>query len=199
MADVSRIEEEIVKEAILEEPEEESKLKRILKRVFLAIIGLFMLFLILSYFLPGYHLLSLLEGRIVSATLQSDHTVPLKAGGKVIFVPEVYEELKQIYLSIQKTEFKVCLQGEKRGDAYHIKNIYVPETYERSFRHVSAELCDESTIIPLHSHPFMRCLFSAQDIRSYRAFRRINPEAMTGLMCAVDRFSFYAETHLNPG
>ena len=67
----------------------------------------------------------------------------------------------------------------------------MPKAFGQSVSHVSAELCNSNTIVALHSHPYKRCIFSEQDIKSYEAARQINPDAIIGLMCEADRFGFY--------
>lgn len=171
-------------------PEEESKLRRILFKIFLIIVSLFLLFLFISYLVPGNYILNILEGRIVSAELNEDLTLNLK-NEKVIFKPEVYFELRDLYFKEQKNEFKVCLIGYKIENDYYISDLDIPKTYDQSFASVTANLCNKNTIIPLHSHPYKHCIFSQQDIKSYEAFKEINQDAIIGLMCEVNRFNFY--------
>ena len=169
--------------------EEDSPFKRTVKKIALGVIGLFLAMLIFTYLIPGTYVMSVLEGMFVSAKLQN-FTVPVQEG-HVIFEGAVYKELKEIYLAEQRNEFKVCLGGYKEGDDYYVNSLYKPIIHSQSFSHVSAEQCPAETIIPLHSHPYKSCIFSAQDIQSYEHFQSINPEAILGLICEVDRFSFY--------
>lgn len=169
---------------------EESKLKKILFKIFLIGASLFILFLFVSYLLPGNYILDILEGRIVSAKLDNNFTLTLK-DVKVIFEPEVYYELRDLYFKEQKNEFEVCLFGEKIENNYYINNMKVPKIDSQSFASVTAEMCDKDAIIPLHSHPYKHCIFSQQDIKSYKAFKEINNDAIIGLICEVDRFNFY--------
>ena len=153
--------------------------------------ALFLILIVLTYLVPGNNLLDIIEGRFVSYPLEEDFFVSLRSGGKVIFGSEVYEELKIIYLEEQKNEFKVCLIGNKFGDDYKINDLKKPVIYNQDVFSVSAEQCGKETLIPLHSHPKNRCIFSFQDIKSYEAFKKINPDAIIGLMCEQKRFSFY--------
>jgi hypothetical protein len=168
---------------------EEDKPNR-LKKIYLGIISIFMLLLMITYVLPGYHLFYILSGQIVS-TKVIDYKANLKFGGSVIFDPQVYETLKTYYLANQKTEFKICLLGDKADNNYYVSDLYIPKTYSQTFQSVRAELCNEETIITLHTHPFLRCIFSNQDIRSYKVFKTVNPNGISGLMCSEDRFTFY--------
>ncbi len=172
------------------EQEEESKIKKAIRRVFITTLALILLVMILTYFL-GFEVYPYLRGKAVSERINEDYEVLLKNGGRIIFNPDVYAQLKSLYLGQQQHEIKVCLEGEKRGDNYYINSLRVPEISSQSVVHVSAELCDKKTIIPLHSHPYKSCLFSEQDINSYEAVKRINPNAIIGLMCEIDGFSFY--------
>jgi|SRR3989344_2225620 len=171
--------------------EEESKLHKAIKRIFIIIMALFLIMLILTYLVPGNNILSILEGRFVSVPIEEDFTANLDNGGKVVFSSSVYEELKQIYLKEQKNEFKVCLVGNKILDRYYITELRTPKTISQDVFSVYAEQCSKETLIPLHSHPFKHCIFSSQDIKSYELFKEINKDAIIGLMCEPARFNFY--------
>jgi len=164
---------------------EESKFKKI----YVAIIALFLGFLLIMNSMPGYHIISYLSGKIVSSDIVNDEIV-LKSG-KIIFENNVYTELKNFWLLNQKNEFKACLIGKRVNNNYVVSGLYVPQIYDQSVFSVTSAPCNEQTIISLHSHPPLRCIFSAQDIKSYEKFKLINPDAMIGLMCDIDRFSFY--------
>jgi len=167
--------------------EELRKLKR--KKIFIAISSIILAVLVITYLVPGSHVLSILEGQATSYKLNPDLTIDLK-NGKIVFDNSTYEQLKQMYFAEQRSEFKACLEGHKDGLNYFITGVYVPETYSQSFSHVTAELCNSSTIIPLHTHPYKNCIFSYQDIRGLDAIRKVNPDAIIGLMCEPDRFNF---------
>jgi hypothetical protein len=169
--------EEIVEEL----PEEEPKKK------WLAILAaIFLLSIVVVYFLPG-DVFSVLQGRLESSKL--DGFEAEYDGGKVIFDKAVYEMLREIYINNQKTETKVCLTGEKVGDDYYINGIEIPEIFSATVYQVISEGCGDA-LIPMHTHPFRHCLFSEQDIKSYESLS--NKDAMIGLMCEIDRFSFYS-------
>lgn len=168
--------------------EEEEKF-RVLKKVFVIVISFILLLLFSSYFLLG-NVFYVFEGRSVSDKIE-DFIVEFDRG-RVIFEAEVYENLRDIYLDNQRYEFKVCLLGEKVGDSYYISDLYGPKIFSQDFRSVNSEGCDENTIVSLHSHPYKRCIFSEQDIRNYEI--RTNKESIIGLMCEINRFSFYFES-----
>jgi hypothetical protein len=172
-------------------PEEESKLKKLLKRTYVVGIALFLVFLFLVNTLPGYHIVSLVSGRLVSSTLQEDYSFSLKNGGIVIFQLAVFENLRELYLDNQQHEIKVCLTGDKNNSTYHVTGMYIPKIYHQDFRSVSSEFCNSETIVTLHSHPFLSCIFSDQDIKSFNNYRKSNPDALLGLMCEQERFTFY--------
>jgi proteasome lid subunit RPN8/RPN11 len=180
-----------IKIELQEEPSEEEQLKKLKrKKIAIAAVGLFLAALLIIYLIPGNYILFIIEGQFASSKLEGS-TVELETGGKVIFDRAVYEELKQLYLEEQETEFKVCLIGEKKGEDYYISGLSIPETESKSFAHVSAELCPKEAIIPLHTHPYKHCIFSEQDIQNFEAVKAVNPDAIIGLMCETDRFNFY--------
>jgi xanthine/uracil/vitamin C permease (AzgA family) len=172
----------------VDEEEELRNLKR--KKIFIAILGIFLVVLLITYLVPGSYVLSILEGQVTSYKLNSDLTIDLKNGGKIIFDNSTYEQLKQMYFAEQRSEFKACLEGYKENSNYLVTGLYVPETLSQSFSHVTADLCNNSTIISLHTHPYMHCIFSYQDIRGLDAVRKVNPDAIIGLMCETNRFNF---------
>ena len=167
---------------------EEHPVKRVLKKVFFFLIGLFLVLLIVSYSFSGGYIAPIVASYFVSYSLDDNFSVDL-GESKIIFDPAIYEELKGIYFAEQKNEFKVCLLGEKKGD-YFVNGLAMPEQ-TGSFNRVVSSLCDKDTIITLHSHPRRWCRFSEQDIRSYEQFLLINPEAVLGLICDTNKFNFY--------
>lgn len=173
-------------------PEEESKLKKKAKRIIMVFLALILLILILSYFLPGRYIPDIITGISRTYKVNNDDTIDFK-GNKIIFNPDAYNQLLDIYFASQKTEFKVCLIGEKIDSDYLINSLYIPETLRQTVFSVHAIICNSSTIIDLHSHPYKRCVFSDEDINSYRKFRGVSKDGMIALMCEKDRFDFYKE------
>lgn len=155
-----------------------------LNKWLLLIIGLFMLLLMLSLSIPIERLNSFLAGdKIVNNIINSN-------GYNIIFSLDVYSELKQKF-ALSDTEFEACLSGDILNNNYIIDGMYYPEVISSSFVEVTSKACNSETIISLHSHPSMFCLFSRTDYKSYDLIKQINENMMIGLMCDVDRFNFY--------
>ena len=170
----------------LEKTEKETKYRKVM----IAAISIFLVLLVVPYFIFGNNIFYIIEGKFVSEKIKNDFSVSF-GGGKVVFENGTYSKLKEFYFASQKSEFKVCLVGKKEDKNYLVSDLYVPKTFGQSVSHVSAELCNSSTIVALHSHPYKRCIFSEQDIKSYKAGKQINPDAIIGLMCEAGRFGFY--------
>jgi len=173
---------------LTEEDLEEVKKYPLIRKIILFISAIFLLFILLTYFLPG-NIFSILEGKLESEKL-SDFVIELDSG-RVVFPPIIYEELQQIYLDNQKTEVKVCLIGEKVNNNYYISDLEIPVTLSQSVFSVSAQPCTKDAIISMHTHPYPRCLESEQDHTSHQNFKEINPEGLSALMCEPDRFNFF--------
>ncbi len=159
--------------------------KPLWKKILITLLGLFLLFLLLGYFVFP---LDIFASVIDSATLhdglvEQDVTVRFENGS--------YEVLLERYNAYLTEEFKVCLLGTYDGE-YHVTSVYDVVMYEQAFDHVVSEACPEETLIALHSHPYRQCLASAQDIKTLEKAQEINPNALIGIMCEPERFSFYA-------
>jgi proteasome lid subunit RPN8/RPN11 len=189
MTDKDKIHREILQEALNDK--EEKKPSKFSK--YSMIIITIVLIIVTITYLVGFHGIEFIMGRLASNTIEEDFTVNINDDQKVIMERHVYELLRYIFLENQRQEFKVCLVGEKVGDDYIVSALYSPKTYHSYVYGVTSEACSPETIIPLHSHPPDRCLFSEQDIESYEKFKEQNPDAIMGLMCDVNRFSFYGE------
>ncbi len=159
-------------------------------KLWIALSTVILLFLFFVSIGPGYHLLAYLQNMIVSTPAQ-DFRIALSDGRVVVFLPLVYEQLREIYLNQQTKEFSVCLQGKKEDMTYKITGLEIPNTYEQETFHVVADLCDSATLIALHSHPYQKCIFSEADIAYYQAFAKINKDGLIGVMCEPTRFGFY--------
>lgn len=169
---------------------EPSASARFFKRIMTLGIAAFLILLLLIYFVPGYDLLSILEGKTVS-TVADDYRVTLSDGRIVLFYQDVYAQLQQLYLDNQEYEFSVCLLGSKQDRTYSISGLVQPRTYDQDVFHVRAEMCNKETLIALHSHPYKKCIFSEADIQYYQAFTKINKDGLIGVMCEPSRFGFY--------
>ena len=169
-------------------PEEESPLKKTLKKAFIMVIAILLIFLFSTYLL-GYYAFD-----YFSSQSESDEINELTfedAGKIIIFEEEVYRELQEIYFSNLEHEFKVCLFGEIKDNTYSITGLVEPEIFSQSPFHVSAEPCAPEAIVDIHSHPFKKCIASAQDISYLERLKQRNPMALMAVMCAQDRMSFY--------
>lgn len=162
-------------------------LSHLLKLVF----GTLILILVFSYFLAGGNFLKVLEGKMVSAEIDSEFVVNLEDGTKVLLSSDIYNKLLAIYTSSGGNEIKTCLLGSVDDDIYKVTALYVPTIYSQTGISVVSEPCDKNTIISLHSHPVEMCLFSKQDIDTYESQLENNPDLIIGLMCSKTRFSFY--------
>jgi hypothetical protein len=177
----------IMEDALKDPSKEPSKLYR----WFIGISGLLVIGIFLLVYLGNGQSLSFIEGRAKSSTISSEYVLKLENGREVHFTKSVYDSLVLLLRNSEGNEFKACLLGQKDGTKYEIDSFYIPKVYGRGYDHVIAELCNEKTLIPLHSHPIDNCVFSDQDLKSYEQFKSVNPDALMGLMCSVDRFSFY--------
>jgi len=171
--------------------EEESKIKKILKKTYVIVISLFLISLIFFSTSVGEHFLYYVAGRVVSSDMNSDYSFNLKNDVDILFDKTTFEALRKIYTDNYDQEVKVCLTGKKENKTYVVKGLYVPEIYEQGSFHVISAGCDKNTIISLHSHPPLRCIFSSQDHLSYAQFKQINPDGLLGLMCKEERFTFF--------
>lgn len=169
-------------EEVVEPIEEE---KPLWKRILVACLGVFLLFLLLGYFLFP---LDTLAGLVGSATIEEGLSVEDAA---VVFENDTYTLLLTRYYEHLDEEFKVCLLGFYDG-TYRVQEIYNPIIYEQNFNSVVSEPCPKETLIALHSHPYKHCLASSQDIQNLQKIQETNPDALIGIMCDKDRFQFYA-------
>ncbi len=174
-----------------EEISEEDYIKKKRRnKVISAILAVFLILILLVYLFPG-DLLSLIEGQLVSSEID-EFKVEFQ-GGEVQFEQEVYDGLLEHYLENQRREIKACLLGTIDESTYYVTEVVFPEVRSASVTHILTDQCPKETIISLHSHPFKRCIFSEQDIKSYEHFKEINPEGIIGLLCEPERFSFYKD------
>jgi len=166
----------------------EEATKKKLPSWFWKVVAIFVIGIFVVYLLPG-DVVSVLAGRLESSSVGEDFTVEYDSG-LVVFKQGIYEKLVQLYLDNTIQEIKVCLEGSKEGTDYYIDKIHIPTIFSQSVIHVSSEGCSKDTLISMHTHPYRHCLFSEQDVKSHERIKKINPEALTGLMCEVNRFSF---------
>lgn len=142
--------------------------------------------LMLSFLLPLERIGSIVESKKMS----SNYLVELDGGKKILFESSVYEAVRDTYTS-SKTEIKMCLSGSFSNNVYLIDSYYFPKIFASDYDSVTSEMCNNNTLISLHSHPGEWCIFSAQDIKSYKILNEINKNAFIGLICGVDTFNFH--------
>ncbi|MBI5393294.1 hypothetical protein HZA96_05485 [Candidatus Woesearchaeota archaeon] len=173
--------------------EHESKTKKYI----ILVLALFMIILIIFYFIFGQHLFGIIEGRIISQQFTNLTTVysnnNIDNNYTIKFTQSSFDELQQYYFANQKTEVSVCLIGLYSNNFYTVNKLYYPKIIEQAFEHVTFQPCPEDTIIVLHTHPYKSCIFSEQDINSYKQNRQSSPDVIIALMCEENRFTLYRE------
>lgn len=155
-------------------------------------IGILLLFLIVFYSDAILRMFYVSEGRGASSLISTNDVIYFN-DFNVTFDTSVYRNILAIYDSSKGNEIKVCLLGNVDNDVYRVTAFYVPSIYVQTGINVVSEICDENTIISLHSHPIDNCFFSKEDISSYESFRNIRPDGIIGLMCSKQRFNFYRQ------
>ena len=164
-----------------QEPIEEKE--SIIKRISITVIAIFLIFLIITYILSNPLMRNISAGLIESEVVKN-YQVDLNKTTKLIFTEETYDELMIIYDKNQGVEFKACLKGEINQD-YYIDTIEIPKMYLQEYNRVIAELCDNETLINMHSHPLKHCLPSDVDLEGK------DPNIILAVMCQKNRFNFY--------
>lgn len=175
----------------MEEPPEtfSEKYPKLIKIITISI-TIFLLIIALTYLLTNYNIRYILAGLIESEKIDN-FEVELKLGGKLIFLDNTYQELKEIYNQNPEKEFKVCLQGTIKNKDYLINYIHKPKMFLQTHNSVTSEPCPVESLVSLHSHPLKHCLPSDIDLRNFNLFKQQNPDALMAIMCEIDRFNFY--------
>jgi hypothetical protein len=166
------------------EIQEENKTIQLIKKITITLIALFLIFLIVSYFVPGYKILNIIEGKIISQKLDDNLSITLK-DKQIIFNPITYTELLNIYDNNQVHELKVCLHGNLNNNIYYLNKIEYPIIISQDIFSVTSKPCSKETLISLHSHPENNCIPSTQDIKSQET------NTISAIMCSKKRFNFY--------
>ena len=180
------MEELIVKEEDLDLEEEKRPL---FKKILITIMAVIIIFLMLSFTFAGYPIGGIIQGWFESNPVE-DNQINLE-NFSIIFTEQTHQQLQYIYFSTQKTEFSVCLSGEKINENYYISSLYQPEMFEQTFNHVTFKPCSKETLIILHSHPYKSCLASDTDINTLQKNKEVNKDVLMVIMCEPDRFSVY--------
>lgn len=157
-------------------------------KYFWSFVGLLLVFLIISYMLTGYTVRSIIAGKVNSEKVKENAVE--SEYGKIIFLPEVYEELLTLYYTNEK-EFKACLIGEYDSEEYFINNIFLPKIHFQDYDQVVSSPCIEGTLLDMHSHPQQHCTFSEQDVNG---FVPIEENTLLTVMCGDGRFIFLKKT-----
>lgn len=185
----AKIHREIMEDAVRDEDDHPPSF------LFKLVLGALTMVVIITFlitFIGGGQGVQFLQGRLASTTISDEFILVLEDGREVHLVETVYDNLVTL-IRTDGNEFKACLIGEKKGTTYQISDLYVPEIVEAQYDRVVSAPCNENTLISLHSHPIDHCVFSEQDFRSFETLRTTNPGALMGLMCGLDRFSFYGK------
>ena len=120
---------------IPDEIPEESGIK---KGIVLAI-GIFLVFLMISYSFLNYGIADYVAGMFASSQVANDRI--FFENGVVVFQGNTYKHLMDQFLSSDGTEFKACLQGIKKGSEYFVEKVFFPIVLEQTYRSVLAESC----------------------------------------------------------
>lgn len=171
---------------INQEPQEESKFKKII----IIIIGLFLLLIFLTYIITNAVGINVLSGLIESSKV-NNNTIDFSLNNQVTFINNSLEKLQNLWIINPELEFKVCLQGIINDNKYIISKVYTPKIYSQKVNEVVSESCPEDSLIDLHSHPFKHCLPSQQDLITFQKFKKIQPNALMAIMCEPERFTIY--------
>ncbi|MDO8657049.1 MAG: hypothetical protein Q7K45_07470 [Nanoarchaeota archaeon] len=170
--------------------EKESIIPPQLKKIILFIIGLFIILLMVSYIFVTFPIGDIIQGKTQSTLLQENMLVLPEF--VIIFQNNTASALETLYMKEQKEEFSVCLQGNFNNGMYSITSFYSPQTYQRTFSHVTFESCTADTVIMLHSHPYKRCTASQTDVDTLAQSKERNPEMLMVVMCEPRRFAVYS-------
>lgn len=150
------------------------------------IASIFMMLLMLSFVVPMDRLGSIVESKDISG----NHVISLSDNSNILFNDFIYEDLRVKYIDSTE-EFKVCLMGKVSAGTYVVRDYYYPKIYQSSFANVVSAGCNSSTIISMHSHPSGMCIFSKQDIVTFKQLREYDENVLIGLMCGTTKFNFY--------
>lgn len=180
-----------IKEEISEDESEEQGENK-LNKIFVIIVGIFLIFLILSFTFLRYPIGEILQGQIESERI-IDNKLVLKEF-TIIFENNTENVLNTIYDSEQEqrlVETSVCLKGIKLQTDYLVNSIYYPKIHEQSFMHVEFSSCPVDTLVMLHTHPFKHCLASDTDLNTLKKAQKSNPDLIMIIMCEPERYSIY--------
>ena len=160
------------------------------KKIFIIILGIFLIILAITYLSSNSLVNNILIGLIQSNKVENS-IVNINSTNKLIFLNDSYEKLLKIYDNNSEREFKTCFKGKIDKGDYIIKEIYIPKTYSQTSNEVVSEFCSNDTIVDMHSHPLKHCIPSEQDFKSFKLFKEKSNNAIMAVMCERERFNFY--------
>ena len=171
------------------EIEEEEK-PSIFRKVFIMILGVFLILLLVTYFSFNPLIENVFIGLVKSDKIDNN-IVKINSTNILVFQSNTYNELLNIYDNNPEREFKVCLNGDIKNGDYYINEVFIPETYLQTHNQVISDFCPDKTIVDMHSHPLKHCIPSEQDFTSFSSFKERNNNAIMSVMCERGRFNFY--------
>ena len=99
---------DVVQKVDRKKEQEEHPYYRTAKRIAVFCVGLFLLYLLTTYFGIGPYMLQIFEGQVVSEQLNENYTLFLGNATIIIFDETVYAELLNYYIAHQRYEFAAC-------------------------------------------------------------------------------------------
>ena len=164
------------------------------KRLFIALLGLLLIILMVSYIFAAFPLSGIIRGQLESSPLEDG--VVVVDDITLMFVNGTQELINEYYINEQKTEFSLCLLGKihpsLQGVVYEIYSLYQPTQFEQTFNHVSFEPCSQDTLVIFHTHPYKSCIASPTDLTTLENTKKINQDVLMVVMCEPKRFSVYS-------
>ena len=158
-----------------------------IKKIIIILIALLLIILILSFLLTNPEIRINIKGLIESSEINNE---VVESGNITVIIPgNIYDELLQIKQENADLEFKVCLFADYDSGNYSVTSIYRPIIYTQEYDKVVSAPCPEDTLIDLHSHPYLHCSFSEQDVKSFEQSK--NKNSLMMVMCEDNRFNIY--------
>lgn len=161
-----------------------------LKKTLIIILGLCMIFLMISYVFYSNGNEEIILGLIGSTTLEHNRiNLPNQT---IEFEGNVFISLVQHYVANDGNEIKACFMGDREGDKITLRQIEFPKVHNSYYNYVKADPCPKETLLSVHSHPNRRCRPSTQDMNNYEQLKIYNPDLIVAVLCEQGRFYFYS-------
>ena len=106
-----------------------------LRKLFIALIGIFLVILMLTYILGSNSLYPILESLLESK--QAENKTLLIQDTTIIFSNNVWDILQNEYHLNEDQEFSLCLSGGKEENNYYLDEVFYPDIISQSINHVS--------------------------------------------------------------